>query len=166
MLILEWESAGRGGGWGVSAVRLFAYQCRADTAPMVLRDRWGMSKCVFLCTYVSVGCECHWTPGQVLKDGFAFESRCTLPSLPFPSLPPLLPCSVTPQGVIWWEWFERLRALQGMLLSPVHLFQTVPCGTVRLSWGPWWLGIRPSKRHVFQVDCFGACWMVAMTNPI
>lgn len=93
MLILEWESAGRGGGWGVSAVRLFAYQCRADTAPMVLRDRWGMSKCVFLCTYVSVGCECHWTPGQVLKDGFAFESRCTLLSLPFlhfclvPSLP-------------------------------------------------------------------------------
>lgn len=42
MLALEWESGGRGGGVGgrgVSAVRPCAYQCRADTVPMVLADR-------------------------------------------------------------------------------------------------------------------------------
>lgn len=29
-----------------------------------------------------------------------------------------------------------------------------------------WLGIRPSKRLRFQVDCFVTCWAVAMATPV
>lgn len=49
---------------------------------------------------------------------------------------------------------------QGALLSPVHLFQTGPHGTLVLSRGPRWLGIGPSKRFRFRVDCFAARWAV------
>lgn len=143
MLASEWEWGRRGGGWGVSAVRPRAYQCRADTIPMVLADRWGVCVCL-LAVVVSE------PPGQVLRDEFVFGSRCTSPA----PLPPLSPCSLTPPGGIWWEWLERPGAPQGVLLSPVHLFQTGPCGTLGLPWGPCWLGIRPSKRLHFQVDCF------------
>lgn len=54
---------------------------------------------------------------------------------------------------------------QGALLSPVHLFQTGPRGTLVLSRGPRWLGIGPSKRFRFQVDCFAARWAVGGGHP-
>lgn len=54
---------------------------------------------------------------------------------------------------------------QGALLSPVHLFQTGPRGTLVLSRGPRWLGIGPSKRFHFQVDCFAARWAVGSGHP-
>lgn len=130
------------GGWCVSALRSCAYLCKADTVPMALADRWGLCVC---------GCVCVlWTPGTG-GEGMGSYLEAGAP----PSLPPLLPCSLTPPGGIWWEWLERprpagsasipswsvpdgaLRDAQPLLRSP--LAENQPALTALLQcWVPWW----------------------------
>ena len=152
MLASEWEWGGRGGGWGDSAVRPHAYQCRADTIPMVLADRWGVCVCVCVCVCL---CVC-WSSLSVNPRDRCWGMSSYL-GAGAPPLPPfLLFCLVPslPQEAYGESDWRDLGPPQGVLLSPVHLFQTGPCGTLGLPWGPCWLGIRPSKRLHFQVDCF------------
>lgn len=76
---------------------------------------------------VSVGCGCQWTPGTGAEEMGSYLGASA------PPLPPFFSHALFSRSprrhmvrVIGETWGPR-----GVLHSPVHLFQTVPCGTLR-----------------------------------